>query len=199
MHYTSMIRSSSISKATLVLLHGLGSDEQDMFGIADLIDDRVEVICLRAPNSYGPGFAWFDIQWTANGIKVDQDEYWEAVGSLAHEILTLAKPNMIIGGFSQGAMMSLGLITKFPQLALASVLLSGRGIESPCSDFTGKIFQGHGVYDEVIPVAEARALRANLEGMDERYEYHEYPIGHTISEVELDDLNAWLKRILDLE
>lgn len=199
MHYTSAIRPSSSVKATLVLLHGLGSDEQDMLGLAKMIDDRVEVICLRAPNSYGPGFAWFDIQWTANGIKVDQDEYWQEVGNLAHEILTLGIPNLIIGGFSQGAMMSLGLITKFPQLASASILLSGRGIESPCPDFRGNLFQGHGVYDEVIPVTEARALRVNLESMGERYEYHEYPIGHTISEVELNDLNAWLKRILDLK
>jgi phospholipase/carboxylesterase len=199
MKYASIVREAREPKSSMVLLHGLGSDEQDMFGLAQMIDDRVEVICLRAPHSYGPGFAWFDIQWTAAGIKVDQDEYWKAVGNLAHEILTLDKPNLILGGFSQGAMMSLGVVTKFPKLASDCVLLSGRGIESPCPDFNGNIFQGHGIYDEVIPVSEARALRSNLEDMGDRYEYHEYPIGHTISEVELDDLNTWLKRILDLE
>jgi phospholipase/carboxylesterase len=199
MHYHSLVRNSSLPVATLVLLHGLGSDEQDMFGLAEMIDDRVEVICLRAPHSYGPGFAWFDIQWTSEGIKVDEDEYWDAVGMLAHEIVTLQKSNLIIGGFSQGAMMSLGLITKFPELAAASVLLSGRGIEKPCPEFLGRIFQGHGQFDDVIPVSEARKLSADLLALGDRYEYHEYGIGHSINDQELADLNSWFRRLLDLE
>jgi len=199
MHYHSIVRHSSTAAATLILLHGLGSDEQDMFGLAELIDERVEVICLRAPHSYGPGYAWFDIQWTAAGIKVNEDEYWEAVGILAHEILNLQRPNLILGGFSQGAMMSLGLITKFPQLVSACVLLSGRGIENPCTEFIGHVFQGHGKFDDVIPVSEARKLNAVLHHLGDKYEYHEYGIGHSINDQELADLNSWLRRTLDLK
>ena len=199
MHYHSIVRQSPTAAVTLILLHGLGSDEQDMFGLAELIDEQVEVICLRAPHTYGPGYAWFDIQWTGAGIKVDEDEYWEAVGILAHEIVTLQKSNLILGGFSQGAMMSLGLITKFPQLVSACVLLSGRGIENPCKEFIGRIFQGHGKFDEVIPVSEARKLNADLLHLGDNYEYHEYEIGHSINDQELGDLNSWLRKSLDLK
>ena len=184
----------------MILLHGLGSDEQDMAGIAELIDPRIEVICLRAPQSYGPGYAWFDIQWTPTGIRISEDEYWESVGSLAHELLLTARQEkLILGGFSQGGMMSLGVLTKFPKLADAVVILSGRGIDSPMPNFEGAVFQGHGVHDEVISISDARNLNAQLSHFGERYEYHEYAMGHSICDEELSDLNQWIAKFLNVK
>lgn len=199
MEFHSITRRSQLSELTLILMHGLGSDEQDMFGLAEMIDPRVEVICLRAPYRYGPGYAWFDIQWTPQGIQVDPNQYWDSVAGVAHYITTLQSPNLIIGGFSQGAMMSLGLITRFPTLAAHALLLSGRGIENPAPDFGGRIFQAHGLFDDVIPVSDARALHANLQHLGERYEYYEYEMGHWIDQDELRDVNRWLGSLIQVE
>ncbi len=192
MKYQAMTRLSTQSRQTLFLLHGLGSDERDMFGLAQMLDPHVEVICLRAPSTYGPGYAWFDIQWTSTGIHVDEDEFWTAVGSLAHEILSYGIEQPMVGGFSQGAMMSLGLATRYPQVPSAIALLSGRGFPDPAAGFTGPIFQAHGKYDDVIPIADARQLNLELKSHGDRYEYHEYEMGHWIDESELRDFNRWL-------
>jgi phospholipase/carboxylesterase len=199
MFFESLTRACPNPVATLVLLHGLGSDEHDMYGLAEYLDERIEVICLRAPKPYGPGFAWFDIQWTDEGIQVNIDEYWDSVGQLKLALEELNKSKLIIGGFSQGAMMSLGLISKYPTLASNCVLLSGRGIENPAVNFMGNIFQGHGRFDEVIPVSEARKLKLDLLTFGDRFEYHEYEMPHSINDQELSDLNRWFAKVLDLE
>ena len=195
MNLVSAERTSPNSQGTLVMLHGLGSDEQDLFGFADLIDKRIDVICIRAPKPYGPGFAWFDIQWTSQGIQVDPEEVQESVGAVAEEISNLNKPNLIVGGFSQGAMMSLGIVNRIPENCLGAVVLSGRSMPPGPRTFTGPIFQAHGIFDDVIPIEEARELSQSLPN----HEYHEYEMGHSICEPEMDDLNRWLAKTLDLK
>src|SRR5689334_2129116 len=56
----------------LILLHGYGSNEQDLFGLAPYLDPRFLILSLRAPYELMPGgYAWFEIGWTANGIVID--------------------------------------------------------------------------------------------------------------------------------
>ena len=197
-NFISATRRSLDKRATLVLLHGLGSDEQDMFGLADFLNPRIEVVCLRAPFRYGPGFAWFDIQWTNKGIQVDEEQFWTSVQSVSDYLAELQAENLIVGGFSQGAMMSLGVIAKAPELAKGVVLLSGRGFNQLCSQFTGTIFHAHGTYDDVIPIQDAHDLRRDLFGHGDRYEYRQYDIGHTINDQEIQDLNGWLARQIEV-
>ena len=197
MNFVSVTREVTNPLATLVLLHGLGSDEKDMAGLANMIDDRVEVICLRAPHRYGPGYAWFDIQWTNTGIEVDEAQYWGAVDLVKAEVERLARPKLIVGGFSQGAMVSLGVVSRYPDLAKACLLLSGRGIEKPAPQFKGQVFQAHGMFDDVIPIQDARKLHESLKSLGDQYEYHEYEMGHWINEEELSDLNHWLRRLIE--
>lgn len=195
MDFVSAVRPSPNSTWTIVLMHGLGSDEQDMLGFADMLDSRFEVICLRAPISYGPGYAWFDIQWTLRGIEIDEEQYWESVAKVSNYLADLGKERLLVGGFSQGAMMALGVVTKRPEIAQGAILLSGRGLDDACPNFEGPIFHAHGAYDDVIPVRESRKLHQGLSALGERYEYHEYEMGHWISEEEVRDLNVWLSKL----
>ena len=199
MNLISVTRPATNSNETLVLMHGLGSDEQDMFGLAEQIDQRIEVVCLRAPFTYGPGYAWFDIQWTPQGIKADENQVKESVSLVTDILSNLNRPNLIVGGFSQGAMMALGAIHQNPALFKGGLLLSGRDIGAGCPSFQGKIFQGHGILDEVISIREARELNHVLTGLGTNYEYHEYGMGHSICDQELTDLNQWLAQNLDLK
>jgi len=197
-NFVSEVRPSPGAQCTLVLMHGLGSDEQDMLGFAEELDSRIEVICLRAPIAYGPGYAWFDIQWTLKGIQIDEQQYWNSVSHVADYLRSLERENLLIGGFSQGAMMSLGVLNQPPEIANGAVLLSGRGIIDACPDFNGSVFHAHGTLDEVIPIQEARSLRQSLQSLGDRYEYHEYQMGHGINQEEVNDLNQWLARFLVL-
>ncbi len=180
-------------------MHGLGSDEQDMLGLAEHIDERIEIICLRAPHTYGPGFAWFDIQWTPQGITADENQIKESVKLVSEYLANLNRSNLVVGGFSQGAMMALGAVHQDPSLFSGAVLLSGRNTGAGLPSFDGRIFQAHGTFDEVISIREAHDLRQVLSEMGTKYEYREYPMGHSICDQELNDLNQWLAATLDLK
>ena len=199
MNFVTATRSVPNPELTLVLMHGLGSDERDMAGLADMLDDRVEVICLRAPIQYGPGYAWFDIQWTLDGIQIDETQVWAQVDVVSEYLESLMARKLVVGGFSQGAMMALGVITKHPKVAKAVLLLSGRGLNEDCPEFDGKVFHAHGLFDDVIPIKESRELKATLDSLGDRYEYHEYEMGHWINDEELGDVNAWLGKLIELK
>lgn len=174
-------------------MHGLGSNAEDMFGLACELTSEFEVICLQAPYSYGPqGFAWFEIAWTEDGISVNEAQYWSAVDMVA-EILPQIGGPLTVGGFSQGAMMTVGLMIKYPDLLTDAIVLSGRGLGRSPESFKGRVFQAHGQQDEVIPFREGEELRRSLSVLGDRLEFHEYPMGHTVCEEEIQDLENFLK------
>jgi phospholipase/carboxylesterase len=122
------------------------------------------------------------------------EQYWAAVEIVAG-FLPSVGPNLIVGGFSQGAMITYGLLVKHPELIAHAVLLSGRAVGENRPEFSGRVFQAHGLQDEVIPFADADAMRTSLEPLGERLEFHSYPMGHSVSMEEMEDLNAWLKAV----
>jgi phospholipase/carboxylesterase len=185
-----VVRQSAVKRATMILMHGLGSNEHDMYGLACELDPEIEVVCLRAPLPYGPGFAWFEIDWTPQGLMIDETGYWQSVDMLA-SILPSVGTDVIVGGFSQGAMMTVGLMLKHPHLFSRAVLLSGQGLKLPITNFGGRVFQAHGLEDDVISYAEGEELRNDLSRVD--LEFHAYPMGHTVSVEEVRDLSRWLK------
>lgn len=181
------------SKGEFFLMHGLGSDERDMFGLAQVLSSDFDVICLRAPYEYGPGYAWFDISFGPLGIEPDYDQFWESVDVVA-SILSARNPaTTTVGGFSQGAMMTAGLMSRYPESFSRAVLLSGRGVGLEPGGFPGRAFQAHGQFDDVIPFRDGVQLRSELSPMGDRHEFHAYEMGHSVCLEEIDDLNAWLR------
>jgi phospholipase/carboxylesterase len=175
-------------------MHGLGSDEQDMFGLAQELPENLEIHCLRAPLPYGPGYSWFDIQWSPAGIRFERNQFESHVDLVADYARQFDPTNLIIGGFSQGCMMTVGLMYSHPDLFSSAVLLSGRGISDQTPDFKGKVFHAHGTYDEVIAVEFAYGLKKSLISLGDHYEFHEYEMGHSICLEEVDALNNWISR-----
>jgi phospholipase/carboxylesterase len=178
----------------MVLMHGYGSDERDMYGLAEELPNYLEVYCLRAPLHAGPGYAWFDIQWSPEGITFEQNQLNQSLQIIADFVAMLPSSPLIIGGFSQGAMMTLAMMHHFPQVFTHAVLLSGRGVDTVTPPFAGPVFHAHGQYDEVIELPFAQTLNQALLPLGTQYEYHEYQMGHTICMDELKDLNRWLNR-----
>jgi phospholipase/carboxylesterase len=188
------------------LLHGLGSNERDLMAFAPYQDPRLTIVAYRAPIAYGyGGFAWFDIQWLPEGRTVDEDEadrsrdlLVDAVAGLREEF---TPSRLVVGGFSQGAMMTLGIALARPDLVDGALMMSGRVMPrfvanaSPEASRVPFLLQ-HGVRDDVLPVADGREARDALVELGVEVEYREYPIGHEVSMASLQDAIGWIGRRL---
>lgn len=195
----------------LVLFHGYGSNEEDLFALAPYLDERLLVISARAPLMLMPGsYAWFEIAFTAEGIAVDPYQA-RLSGKTAAEFVEEAvraygadPKRVLVGGFSQGGSMAAIVALTRPDLVAGAVVLSGI-VPSELTDaapqpelLAGKpFFVGHGTADTVVPVAHGRASRELLEGLGAALTYREYPgMAHEINAACLADVQAWLRERL---
>ena len=195
----------------LLLLHGVGSNEHDLFGLAPYLDERFLSISVRAPNTLGPGsYAWFDVDFTPQGPVIDPaqaEASREALINFIGEAITAygADPKQVyLVGFSQGAIMSAGVALTRPDLVAGVVLMSGRILPQiqPMMVDPEKleglpILVVHGVADTVLPINHGRASRQLLASLPVELTYHEYPMGHEVSQESLADVSSWLSAQLD--
>jgi phospholipase/carboxylesterase len=195
----------------LLLLHGVGSNEADLFGLAPYLDERFLVVSARAPVVLGPGsFGWFRIDFTPEGMVADLAQAKRSLEMLPGFIDGLVETygtdarRTYLAGFSQGAMMSLALMLTRPERLAGVAAMSGRlprqVIETPPDRdaLDGMpVHITHGLYDPVLPVENARAAREYLETLPVELTYREYPMGHEVSMESLRDVTAWLTRALD--
>ncbi len=195
----------------LILLHGIGSNETDLFGLAPYLDGRFLIASARAPISMGPGaYGWFNIEFTPRGLLADIEQAKRSLSALPGFVDELVEAYgadaacVYLMGFSQGAMMSLALALTTPEKIAGAVLMSGRFPEQALDHepdalaLEGKPFMvTHGIYDPVLPIAEGRTVRERLKALPVELTYREYPMGHEVSMESLRDVTAWLSRSLD--
>ena len=191
----------------LLLLHGYGSNEQDLLGLAPYLDARLMCVGARAPYAldFG-GFAWFNIDMRPEGIGFDFDEARQSLQQVFALVEALAaeyQPSkLFVGGFSQGASMALAAALQQPHRFDGAVALSGLYGEAlmpedPETVRGFKVFVSHGVQDPVIPIAQARAAQALLDPLGLDMVYNEYDMPHAIDQACLEDIAAWLRARLD--
>jgi phospholipase/carboxylesterase len=195
----------------LVLLHGVGSNEEDLFGLTPYLDGRLLIVSARAPIEMWPGgYGWFNIEFTPRGMLVDIEQAKRSLRALPGFVDELVEAygadagRVYLMGFSQGAMMSLALALTSPEKIAGAVLMSGRfpaqALEREPDEraLEGKPFMvTHGIYDPVLPIAEGRAVRDKLSALPVELTYREYPMAHEVSMESLKDVTAWLSRKLD--
>jgi phospholipase/carboxylesterase len=172
---------------SLVLLHGRGADERDLFPLLDALDPerRLRGLTPRGPLALPPGGRhWYRLA----GIPTpDADTFWSSFAELA-ELLDGLQGPVVLGGFSQGAVMSyaLGLGRGTAKRPAALMPLSGfmptvEGLDLDVSELDGfPVAIAHGTFDEVIPVEYSRAARDVLAAAGADVAYQEAPLGHTI-------------------
>jgi phospholipase/carboxylesterase len=195
----------------LLLLHGIGSNEADLFGLAPYLDVRFQVVSARAPIVMGPGaYGWFNIELTARGMVADIEQAKESLQILPGfideliETYRLDATSVYLMGFSQGAMMTLAHAINHPRKIGGAVVMSGRYPSHVLEEEPDKealqakpFLVTHGLYDPVLPIEEGRLVRENLEALPVKLTYNEYPMGHEVSMESLRDVSAWLTRSLD--
>ena len=193
-------------EGALVLLHGRGADEHDLVALFDLLDPerRLVGVTPRGPLSLPPGGAhWYvvrQIGYPDPGTflaTVQQASGW--LDALP-ELTGVPLERTVIGGFSQGAVMSyaLGLGEGRPAPA-AIVALSGfmPTVDGFALD-AGRavpVAIGHGTGDPVIGVEWSRQARDRLEAAGTAVTYRESPMGHSIDPGFLRDLAGWLTKL----
>jgi phospholipase/carboxylesterase len=190
-----------------VLLHGRGSNRSDLQGLQPYLPTGSVVLTPEAPFSglqwgYGPGSAWYRFL----GRNRPEPESFEQSQVALHEFLAAVpgllpvKPGpIILGGFSQGGVMSMAYALRNPGTVPYVVNFSGFLPDHPSIKATPetvqgtRFFWGHGQMDQMITHALAVEGRGILAAAGADLTAKDYPMGHQISGEELADVLAWLK------
>jgi phospholipase/carboxylesterase len=175
-------------EGALVLLHGRGADEHDLFPLLDAIDPErtLHGYTPRAPLALPPGGAhWYVVPRVG---YPEPASFAEGYGALTEWLDALPYPadRIVLGGFSQGAVMSYaaGIGRGRPRtralFALSGFIPTVEGWEPDLGTAFPPIVVAHGTYDPVIPVQFGRAARQTLEAAGAEVVYRESPIEHSI-------------------
>lgn len=196
----------------LLLLHGLGSNEGDLFGLADAMDGRFVVVAPRAPLTRGRGsYLWFPVNFTARGPEHDEAIAARSLDALvrfmgeATAAFGADAGRVFLCGFSQGAIMSASALLRHPNTVAGAVLMSGRTLpeaaahHAPADALARKpVLLLHGTADETLPIHHGRESRAVFAALPVSLTYREYEgMPHTITDESLADVTAWLTEQLD--
>jgi len=202
--------------ASLIILHGLGADGSDFAPLADEMDLRaigvVRYVLPHAPQmpvTINGGYvmpAWFDIRHDRSqedeaGLRASQARVEallareQARGVPAHRI--------VLAGFSQGCAMALLTGLRYPERLAGIVGMSGYlPLAAKLADERNRanadvpIFLAHGTQDEMVALPRATASRDALQALGYPVDWHAYPMGHSLCQEEVADLQAWLLRVL---
>ena len=193
----------------LLLLHGYGSNEEDLFSFASELPNDSYVISVRAPYDLQPyGHAWYAIHFDADENKfsdnVQAKQSVELIAAFIDEIVKqypIDAKNVTLIGFSQGAILSYATALTYPEKVAKVVALSGyfnQEIMPEVIDTKAishlKFFVSHGSVDQVIPVDWARKAKPALENLGLEVEYQEYPVGHGVAPQNFFDFKNWLQQ-----
>jgi len=195
----------------LLLLHGYGANEDDLFSLAPYLDERFMIVSARAPVTLQPmSYAWFNLGFAPQGVIVNPEEVESSRRTIRKFIGEIVEayecdPNAVyLMGFSQGAMMSLAVALTYPGSAAGVVAMSGRMLPQTAPLIADKdaliglpVFVAHGARDTFLPISFARETRAKLSELPIELTYYEYDMGHEISADSLEDITEWLKDRLD--
>lgn len=193
----------------LLLLHGYGSNEADLFSFASELPEKYYVISARAPYDmmYG-SYAWYAINFDQDENKFSDIEQAKASRDLIAEFideLILTYPidakNVTLIGFSQGSILGYAVALSYPEKVQRLVAMSGYlNTEMAVDNFKVndlsklKIFASHGKVDQVIPVEWARKTEPALKELGVEIVYKEYPIGHGVAPQNFYDFRNWLEQ-----
>lgn len=176
----------------IVLLHGRGADENDLFPLFDLLDPNGAWlgITLRGPLSLPPGGShWYVMEGIPTPQRATFDPTFERLAGWFDDFFEHQVPAgaTIIGGFSQGCVMAYALTLARSRpvpaglLAFSGFLPEVEGLDLAPQDRPGlRVGIAHGTLDPVIPVEWSRRARDVLQGAGAEVLYRESPLGHTI-------------------
>lgn len=204
-----IIKKSTLSENAplLIMMHGYGSDENDLFSFAQELPEELFIISVRAPYPLPPyGNAWYAINFDAEQGKWNDNEQARQSRDLIAKFIDEAvatypvnKDNVTLLGFSQGSILSFAVALTYPNKVKNIIALSGyvnkdilpENLHS--NNYTNLDFYcSHGSVDQVIPVEWARQTPPFLSSLDIKHHYAEFPVGHGVAPQNFYEFRSWL-------
>jgi phospholipase/carboxylesterase len=190
----------------ILALHGRGSNEEDLLGLAAHLPPGLLWISPRAPLTLGPGsYEWYRVR--VIGVP-DPDQVLaslETVDRFVDEILSAYPINpqkLFLLGFSQGSILSMCYTLTRSSRVAGAIAQSGYLPENVQLEIDEAAIQGkpflliHGLQDTLIPIEWGRTSRDRLQTLGVDLEYHEFQMGHSVSLESLEVISGWLDRQL---
>lgn len=191
---------------TILALHGRGSNEQDLIGLAPHLPQGLLWISPRAPLVLGPGsYEWYRVR--VIGMP-DPDQVLAALETIDHfidEVLAtypVDPQKLFLLGFSQGSILSMCYTLTHPARLAGAIAQSGYlptnvDLQIDGAGVKGKPFLlTHGEQDTMIPVEWGRDSRERLQTLGVDLNYYEFQMGHNVSMESLEVIHEWLERQL---
>lgn len=206
-----LVRESSITDGNaplLIMLHGYGSDENDLFSFASELPEELFIISLKAPYQMQPyGNAWYEInfdavqgKWSNNEQAIQSRDLIAKFIDQAVDSYPVNKNNITLLGFSQGTVLSYAVALTYPEKVNNVIALSGYINKDiiPVQLDANKLkhlnfYCSHGTVDLVIPIDWARQNQPFLNSLDINNQYSEFPVGHGVAPQNFYEFKEWLK------
>jgi len=203
---------------SIIWMHGLGADGNDFVPLVKELDLRgcpgIRFIFPSAgtmPVTINNGYvmrAWYDIlvsdlvrREDESGLRASQAQIEALVAR--EKARGIPANRIILAGFSQGCAMALQTGLRHPEKLAGLMCLSGylpladkTAAERTPASLDTPIFMAHGTADPVVQIGRAQQSRDLLTGLGYKIEWHEYPMQHSLCQEEIDDIGAWLKKVL---
>jgi phospholipase/carboxylesterase len=198
---TTRVHRGAAAERLLVLVHGLGADENDLAGTLPHLDPegRFVTVLPRGPLGFGPGYAWFPFGAGAAEAIESSLAALEAVVEQACAEHGFERDEVVLGGFSQGAAMVIRLgLGRTPRPA--GVLAMSGFLVGEASPLVGEgpwppVLVQHGSHDPMVPVERGRHLARSLAAEGVPTVYREYPMQHQVALESIADARAWLDAV----
>jgi len=205
--------------AAVIWLHGLGADGHDFEPVVPLLPwpgaPAMRFVFPHAPvrpvtiNAGMRMRAWYDVRSFSSERDQDEAGIVQSIGRVAALIRReqdrgIAANRLVVAGFSQGGAIAIQLALRYPDrlaglIALSCYLLNAQSLEAEASPANRglPVYMAHGKMDPVVPFSWGETAAHKLHLLGHPLEWHEYPIGHSVSPEEIGHVSAWLRRRLD--
>jgi len=208
------INPNSPPVGSVIFLHGLGASGDDFISFSPELEKltnlplrfilpTAEDIPVTVNNGYQMP-AWYDIFSLDKDAEIDQvgiEKSLRQVAALIEKEKAKGMPaeKIIVGGFSQGAVIALNTLVSYPQRLAGIIALSGyltaSAEQGQAANRRTPVFLGHGISDEMVPCAAGEQAYTSLKAANYPATWHAYRMGHSVCRAELVDLAGWLKPI----
>lgn len=193
------------ARGLVVLLHGVGGNEENLAALAPQFGDDIEVLLPRGPLALGPSqFAWFQVSFTAQGPRIDAEQA-EAARLLLLSFLAsqqavrgVSPARSIVAGFSQGGIMSASVALTAPGSVAAFAILSGRILPELAPRLAPRAalarlqaLVSHGSQDNTLPASWADRAEAWLSELGVPTTARRYPAAHSVTPAMAEDFVRW--------
>lgn len=190
----------------IILLQGVGSNEEDLFRLAENLPESAYIISARAPLQFSStAFGWYEVDFSTGKPVYDKTQALQSKELIVQfidqllEKYDITQDKVYLIGFSQGAIMSYSVAISYPEKVQGIAALSGRMLEedqallNEMENLDVKVFIAHSQSDNVLPYPHAEKANELLQNKGQNLFFHVHNAGHGIDASTVEKLVSWLE------